>query len=222
MTLDLSSKILDWQDCNGVWRQLSRCSLNNRTMLSHRYQQLLTYTGQLKDRENTTYVQLYCGDVNNPPDSKFKYFADECFKLCGIDPGWINEDLLVGFLFPHQREGGEISSVGLLFEFNFPEWNKQNKGKGGTISITELKGIIFKLSGQFKDLQYLINDVPYDELEDILKGIELASEDKEEKAKKEHKKQLLEKQNAMRNPVRTKFKKKKPIEKDDSSSKSDN
>lgn len=98
---------LDFKDRFGTLRTIYGCSILGKKEFDDR---LLTLKQHLDAADGkTTIGDLYL------KDEYFRYNCDRCLALNGIEPDWVNEQILISLLFLHNQKPG------LLVLLNMPE-----------------------------------------------------------------------------------------------------
>lgn len=186
----------DWQrrtflDIGGNFRVIQGCSLMALDELADMV--------ELLNREIST----------SPPGESFEALysrslmvretCHHCLRLCGIDPAWLNLDMVVHLLH-HYEQNGQIHQ-GALIEMNFPD-----KGVAVDTGVTLKEYVataIASLWGQSGDLAKALSvaeSVPADKLDAIMKARQQQIDPKEaKKAKLAHLTKKYEKELAPEN-----------------------
>lgn len=100
--------VLDFEGVDGAIHAIAPCSLAHAQELRARLQTL----SKLYDPNEGTLEEHYV------TDNYFKFLADRCLALCGVDPAWVSLPQLTALLFPHQNHRGEWRR-GWLIDLNF-------------------------------------------------------------------------------------------------------
>lgn len=184
--MKLVSERLDYQSINQEWRTLRRCSVLNSYKLLDRYNQLMDYLKSLDG--NLSVEETYL------KDDYFRYLANECLTLGGIDPVDCSIDMLITFLFPHYDSDNNLVDTGLLISFNFPN---SKKAKKASMSSTkdDLSNLVASLWVMTEDLGKgleILDTLCSEDLMSVLNERSEILKPPEEKKKEQDKKKVKE------------------------------
>jgi hypothetical protein len=166
--------VFDWQrrvflDVGGNLRVIQGCSL--------------TALDELADL-----LELLRGEIaSSPPDEPFgsvyrrsllvRELCHKCLSLCGIDPKWLNLDMMVHLLH-HYEVDGQIHQ-GALIEMNFPE-SKVTVDTGVSLKeyVASAVSALWSQSGSLKEAVDIAQTIPADKLDAILQARAQATDPK--------------------------------------------
>lgn len=157
----------DWQrrtflDIEGSFRVIQGCSLLALDELADMVELLNREIAQSPPGES--FDALYRRSL------MVRETCHHCLRLCGIDPAWLNLDMMVHLLH-HYEVDGQIHQ-GALIEMNFPDKGQTTVDAGVTLK-EYVATAIASLWGQSGDLAKALSvaeSVPADKLEAIMKA----------------------------------------------------
>ncbi len=160
---------LEFQDVQGKFRLIRGCSLPRRQELGVRLNQLFEILESVPESE--TIQTLY------DKHQRFRYICDRCLSLCGVNPAWIDTNMLSQLLFA--EEGKE----GLLIQLNFPHQNQKEKGEVATYAQTV--AALWTQLGDLKSALEVIESYPAQELLEVMEARAELYKSADPKAKEE-------------------------------------
>lgn len=167
---------LSFVDVHGIYRVIYGCALKQRRELAHTLNQLNDRLSKSKIR---TIAELY------DHDTEFSAIADHCLALCRIKPNWLNVEMLTEFLLPHRDAGGNPAPA-LLQQLNFPQIEERGEGATHEEAIAALSTHTNDLEAALRLAGYEPGEAPpWDELQEILKARNEATDPKAKEAKME-------------------------------------
>ncbi len=143
---------------DGVPRRVKTMSLNKREEFASLCADLGFYLKQIYDDESKrahTYRSLY------DSDEKFRGYCRQLLELGNVNPDWIDIDLRVRLLFPHQDEDDRFHKRGALLEFNYEDTGKQSVA-GDAMSYEELLAMIWNSADSLMAAMDAAENTPVD------------------------------------------------------------
>lgn len=175
-------------DRDDEYRVIRGCRLKQRQDLALCLQQLQEIALKSKAKTQAT---LYDKNI------RFQKLANQVLGLCGVDPDWLDVNMVFRFILPYQDEQG--NHFGLLHQINFP----QTAISGKTSTVEEYIASTWLHAGSLHQaldlLGYKVGDLSQAQINQIITAKSLLSMTEEQRQQFEAEQELKEELNKMAN-----------------------
>ncbi len=154
MFLDLSYQSYEIVGVDGDIHTFSGCSAAGQFDFDRRLAELKTYLAELETDELAPVVYRR--------DRRFRWLVDRCLTLNGVDPHWVNWEMIEQLLFFREVEG--VPEPGWLITINQIE----SGGDGEGVTLPELVALVGVVTGNLSEAITLTESLPTRALLDIL------------------------------------------------------
>lgn len=142
-----------------------------------------TYNMLSKELEDDKYKSINLVQAYSQ-ESVVRHYIQELFKLINVDPDKVSADVMYMLLFPHETPDGDYHRQGLLLNFIFGEPQGGSKASKEEVdAYAQALGRLWAVMESYKEACHVLQDLSYEDLEEVLKHRAETLKPAEEKAK---------------------------------------
>lgn len=154
MFLSLSYQSYEIETVSGDIHTFAGCSAAGQFEFDRRLSELKSYLADLESDQSAALVYRR--------DRRFRWLVDSCLKLNGIEPHWVNWQMIEQLLFFREVEG--VCHPGWLITISQTE----SQSDGARVSLPELVALVGVVTGDLTEAIAITESLPTQALLDIL------------------------------------------------------